>query len=351
MRGTSRPWSDPVAQVGVGGLLLIALVIAGCAGSGSGRGPFELIGTPFGGGSGSTTTTGPGSSVSTPGSARAGGARASVDPCLEQQTRKFVRISMRNLAPDYVHYFLILVAYINGTTHPDGAVCANDIALYTQLGYSVQVQDGQQLAYGNYCIQGPALVYFYRGGQFQGAGTQGLAAAIAPAQGTTATYDSFFGPSGQQVPVPDWIIFHNPGTGDGARLKVSFNALDPCASSGSVGALGTPNCQQDAFYYVDETDVRSGSTVLGSGSFRRVPNEIQGTGCTCGLGNNVAYQQLAPSGATAASVQCNEFLRGGRIDYVFLRDDTDPPFPQLVWRVTDAGGARAHDFDPRAGVQ
>ena len=350
MRGTSRPWSDAVAHVGFGGLLLVAVALAGCAGSGGSRGPFELICTPFGTTGGSTTTTGPGSSVSTSGSVRAG-ARASVNPCSESQTRKFVRISMRNLAPDYVHYFLILVAYVNGTTYPNGAVCPSDIALYTQLGYNVQVAEGQQLAYGNYCIKGPALIYFYRGGQFQGAGAQGLASAIAPAQGTTATYDSFFGPSGQQVPVPDWIIFHNPGIGDGARLKVSFNAQDPCASSGSVGTLGTPNCQQDAFYYVDETDVRSGSTVLGAGSFRRVPDEIQGTGCTCGFGNSVAYQQLAPSGATAASALCNEFLRAGRIDYVFLRDDTDPPFPQLVWRVTDAGGGPAQSFDPRAGIR
>jgi hypothetical protein len=45
------------------------------------------------------------------------------------------------------------------------------------------------------------------------------------------------------------------------------------------------------------------------------------------------------------------FFRGGRIDYVFLREDTDPPFPQLVWRVTDSAGTRAQDFDPRANIQ
>ena len=55
-----------------------------------------------------------------------------------------------------------------------------------------------------------------------------------------------------------------------------------------------------------------------------------------------------PQAATGAN--CNEFLRGGSINYAFVRDDVIPPFPQLVWRVTDQSGSIAHEFDPRAGV-
>jgi hypothetical protein len=43
-------------------------------------------------------------------------------------------------------------------------------------------------------------------------------------------------------------------------------------------------------------------------------------------------------------------LRGGRIDYVFVRDDVDPPYPQLLWRVTDGNGSVAHNYDPDSSV-
>jgi len=338
------------ASVRLGGWLAGAVVsiswLTGCAGSTRG-GAFEFIGTPFTAGSGSAVS-GPATTGRTGGAASAG-IRADVDPCQEPQPRKYVRISMRNLSSDYIHYFLILVAFVRSDTYPEGAVCPSDIALYRQFGYT-EIRSGQSRAYGNYCIRGPALVYFHRGGQFRGAGAQGLGSAIAPAQGRNATYDSFFGPAGQLVPVPNQIIFHNPGIGDGARLKVSFSAPEPCNESAAGNALADPPCAQDAFYYVDEFDSRVGSRVLGSGSYVRTPDEIQDTGCTCGLGTDRAFQELAPSTTTAGSAECNEFLRGGRIDYVFVRDDTEPPYPQLVWRVTDAGGARAHDFDPRARV-
>jgi hypothetical protein len=342
MRGNSRIWLSSLACATVAGLL------AGCGGSGGSSG-LSLIGTPFLVGSSSTTRTGPGNTGSRPGSTGIAGARASIDPCTESQARKFIRISMRNLAQDDVHYFLVLVAFVNGSEHPDGAVCPTDRALYQQFGYTTTIDAGQNFQFGDYCITGPALIYFYQNGQFQGAGTQGLASAIAPAQGTSATYDTFFGPAGQQVPVPNWILFHNPGTTtEGRTLNVAQKPADPCAILISTSVPSV--CQQDSFYYVDETDVRAGSTVLGSGSYVRVPTEIQGTGCQCGVGN-LGYQQLAPSGTTAATALCNEFLRGGRIDYVFVRDDTDPPYPQLLWRVSDSGGARAHNFDPRAGIQ
>ncbi len=275
----------------------------------------------------------------------------SADPCSEPLNRKFVRISMRSMAPsDYIHYFLVLIAYVNGEQYPDGAVCPDDIDLYTAFGY-FEIPEGTEREFGNYCIVGPALLYFHESGQFQRAGGVGgaqLASAIAPAQGTSPTYDDFFSSAGAQVPVPDLIIFHNPGTGDGAQLKISWSDPNPCALE-TIG-FADSDCDQDAFYYVDDFDMlSSGSTVLGFGSARRVPSEIQGTGCEC-LGFDEPAQQLAPSRVTAANAQCNEFFRGGRIDYVFLREDTNPPFPQLVWKVTDAAGALAHDFDPRADM-
>jgi hypothetical protein len=281
-----------------------------------------------------------------------GDGSGSTDPCSESLSRKFVRISMRNMAPsDYIHYFLVLIAYVNGEVYPDGAVCSDDIDLYTSFGY-FEISEGTAREFGNYCIVGPALLYFHESGQFQQAGGTGgaqLASAIAPAQGTSPTYDDFFSSAGAQVPVPDVILFHNPGTGDGSSLKVSNSHPEPCAIL-EVGVSIDSDCDQDAFYYVDDFDMlSSGSTVLGFGSARRVPSEIQGTGCEC-LGFDEPVQQLAASRVTASNAQCNEFFRGGRIDYVFLREDTNPPFPQLVWRVTDAAGAVAHDFDARADV-
>jgi hypothetical protein len=132
----------------------------------------------------------------------------------------------------------------------------------------------------------------------------------------------------------------------GQALKISRNSPGPC---NDVILGGDPTCQQDAFYYVDTQDrLSSGSTALGAGSARRVPAEIQGTGCEC-LGFANPAQELAPSGATG-TVRCNEFVRGGRIDYVFVREDQTPPFPQLVWRVVDTTGAVVHDFDERAPI-
>jgi hypothetical protein len=256
---------------------------------------------------------------------------------------------MRNASEDYIHYFLVLVAFVQSDTFPDGTVCPEDIPLYTAFGY-VEIPEGQQQEFGSYCFPGPALVYFHRSGQFRTAGgASQLGSAIAPAQGSQATYDTFFNSAGATVPVPTAIIFHNPGTGEGAALKVSRNVSNPCGQIVGGGTSGPSLCQQDAFYYVDEQDRLVGSTALGTGSGRRVPSEIQGTASEC-LGFDNGVQQLAPSNRTAASARCNEFLRGGRIDYVFVRVDTEPPFPQLVWRVTDAAGGIAHNFDSRAQV-
>ncbi len=328
------------------GLVTCAGLLAGCGG-----GPLDPFGGnpfPYGGGG---TVTGPGTAGRTTGGITTG-AGGSADPCTLSQAQKLVRISMRNMdSTDYVHYFLVLIAFVNGTTYPNGAVCANDIAFYTAFGYT-SVAEGSAVEFGNYCIQGPALYYFHRGGQFAGAGGTGassLASAIAPAQGSTPTYDNFFGSAGAPVPVPNVILFHNPGTtAEGQALKISRNTTSPC--SPGVVVSGDPDCQQDAFYYVDETDRISGSTALGLGSGRRVPSEIQGTGCQC-AGQNAPFSSLALSGTAASTAGCSQFFRGGRIDYVFVRDDRDPPYPQLLWRVTDSGGAMAHDFDPRAGIQ
>jgi hypothetical protein len=343
MRLSVRKWSGIAVCVAVAGLLM-CLWPAGCGGTGA----FQYIGSPFGTSGGSNGTSGPSTTGRSGGSSFGGADRTPLDPCAETQSRKFIRISMRNLVPDdYIHYFLVLVAYISSETYPAGAVCPDDVPLYTSFGY-IQIPDGADREFGNFCIVGPALLYFHEGGQFRSAGGVGasqLASAIAPAQGTVATFDGFFTAAGAQVPVPDLIIFHNPGTGDGGRLKVSRNSANPCGMD-FVGA--TPACEQDAFYYVDERDFMTGSTALGPGSGRRVPNEIQDTGCAVGF--NDPWYQLAPSLVSANNVLHNEFMRGSKIDFVFVREDQDPPFPQLVWRVIDATGAVAHDFDSRANV-
>lgn len=333
-----------------GTLLLGVLGVLGGVGCKSIGSAFEFLGTPFlvynpeGGAAGPTSSgrqTGGG----------LGEEGATVDPCLEPQARKLLRISMRNQASEHVHYFLALIALVNGTEYPEGAVCEDDIPLYTAFGYE-SIPRGTTRAFGNYCVSGPALLYFHRTGQFRAAGGTGgrsLASAIGPAQGTTPTYDNAFTSAGLTVPVPNFILFHNPGTtAEGQALKVSESLQDPC--NRQVVQFADPPCEQDSFYYVDETDRRAGSSALGFGSARRVPGDIQGSACQC-RGLAQGYQRLASASSSASAAQCDEFFRGGRIDYVFIKDDTDPPYPQLLWRVTDSAGARAHDFDSRASIR
>lgn len=315
------------------------------AGCGTAAGDaFSLLGFPLFTSTGSTTTGG------STGGTDAGGffgdsGSGSTDPCDESTTRKFIDISMRNLDPrDHIHYFLVLIALVQGELYPDGSVCPDDVTLYTNFGYT-EIPDGQAQEFGDFCIVGPALIYFHESGRFRSTG-QRLASAIAPAQGTSATFDEFFTSAGARVPVPDLIYFHNPGTGDGAGLRVSDPSIAPCDL---VVIAGDAECQQDAFYYVDQNDLRAGSATLGAGAGRRVPSEIQGTGCEC-LGFQDASQQLAPSATRATNARCNEFLRGGRIEYAFIRDDRNPPIPQLVWRVLDSSGGVVHEFDPRADI-
>jgi hypothetical protein len=349
MRKAHQHWQGPAtAAVAFG--LVAWMAATGCAGGGSAF--WNLLGNPFptvGQTSGGTVI--PGSTGRTPGSTTGTTTGGFVDPCTVPQNQKFVRISMRNTDnSDFVHYFLVLIAFVNGTEYPTGAVCPNDIALYTSFGY-VSVPAGQSQPFGDYCIVGPALFYFHRSGQFQAAGStsgSNLDSAIAPAQGATPAFDAFFTSAGATVPVPDTILFHNPGTGQGQALKISVNRTDPCATVAVVSGVD-PDCRQDAFYYVDDTDRLAGSTALGAGSGRRVPNDIQGTGCEC-LGTTDAFQRLAPTAQAGQNPACNNFFRGGQINYAFLRNDTDPPIPQLVWRVTDTNGTRAQDFDPRAGI-
>lgn len=333
-----------------GGLLAGMLSATGC---GAGGGAFGFLGSPF-------QTLNPDVDLdglgSTPGGATGGnngggglatGSRTFVDPCTLAMNRKLIRISMRNDSPDFIHYFVVMVATINaGANEGSGDVCPDDVDLYTSFGYST-VADGAFQELGNLCIQGPALIYFHRAGQFRAAGGNTLASGIMPAQGSAGTFDSFFTSSGAQLPVPSLIMFMNPGTGEGAALDISENLLSPCSS---ITVTGAPLCQQDAFYYVDDLDQIAGSTALGIGSGRRVPAEIQGTGCSC-LGTNDGFQELAPNGVTAATANCNEYTRGGFIQYVFIRDDQNPPIPQLVWQVRDASGALVQEFDPRTNVQ
>jgi hypothetical protein len=300
--------------------------------------PDAGAGAPTTGGGGTTTGGGGGG-----GGGFGTGTRTQRDPCEEPQERKFVRLSLQNLVDtDHIHYFLVLIAFVNSADYPDGAVCTDDTSIYTSFGYE-EVAAGRTRSFGNYCIQGPALVYYHENGEFRKAGGS-LASGIAPGQGTTGTFDRFFTSGGALVPVPDQILFHNPGTGRGFALKVAPTPTNACNV-----VLGESNCGQDSFYYVDENDLPIGSTALGVGSYVRVPNEIQGTGCECGTSAD-GFSVLAPSGANASNVNCNEFLRGGSITYAFIRSDVTPPAPQLLWRVRDQGLTVAHEFDDSAGV-
>jgi hypothetical protein len=354
-----RVFGSAVVLCAVIGLFGV-LTTTGCGGGGN---AWSVLGIPFQTVNSTSGTTGPSSTGQTSGGGIGGSGRTAGDPCDETQARKFVTISMRNISDDYVHYFFVAIAFVDvdetdettiiptfdGAEFPDGAVCPDDIALYLQQDY-IEIPAGMETAFGDYCITGPALLYFHNYGQFRvsaGTGNAGLGSAIAPAQGSNPTYDNEFTSSGKQIPVPDIILFHNPGAGEGDALKISSRRSSPCDTD-VIG--GAPICQRDAFYYVDEYDIMSsGTTALGVGSGRRVPSEIQGTGCTC-TGLSLPFSLLAPSGATARSALCYEFLRGGRIDFIFLRDDQSPPIPQLVWKVTDSSGGLAHDFDSRVDV-
>jgi hypothetical protein len=337
--------------VTVCGVLSAVLVLTWSAGCGGGAAALFLLGSPLFTERPTTTGTGDtggGGGTTDGGGFFGGGGRTTRDPCEEANNRKFVTISMRNQASlDFIHYFLLLVAFVD-TDAQSGAVCQDDINLYTDFGYSF-IPEGSQREFGDYCIEGPALLYFHESGNFRlggGTGTDQFASAISPAQGNTPTFDSFFDSAGAMVPVPNQILFHNPGTGEGAALQVAPLTPNPCSTVVIGGA--TSQCSLDAFYYVDENDRLAGTTALGPGSARRVPNEIQGTGCLAGF--QEAFASLAPSGTTASTAQNNEFLRGGRIEFVFIRQDLEPPIPQLLWRVTDASGVLVHDFDPRADI-
>lgn len=333
-----RPIAAASLAVGLAGTWLL-----GCAG---GDAMALLTAGLFG--RGNVVTEGPDPNRGSLGEAGAlgGNGRAATDACEEPLDRKFVTISMRSLvADDYVHYFMMLVAFVQGETYPAGAVCPEDVNIYTRFGYT-QLPEGSEQAFGNFCFQGPALVYYHRQGRFQSAGGS-LESAIAPARGANASFDAFFTSAGTRVPVPDLILFHNPGSGEGAALLVSRHRTNPCEDELFAG---TGACAQDAFYYVSEEGIMTGSNKLGPGSGRRVPNEIQGTGCECAGLANVPFAVLAPSGVNASDAECFEFLRGGRIEFVFIRQDENPPIPQLLWRVTDSSGQVAHDFDRRANI-
>ncbi len=325
---------------------LTCLLSAGCGGGSS---TFEFLARSFES-QAQTAVTGPSSTGRETGSSLGGDTSGFVDPCNLPQTEKFVRISMRNLSRDYIHYFLVFIAFVNSDTYPEGAVCPDDVSLYTQSGYT-QIAEGASVEFGSLCIEGPALYRFHESGQFQSAGAGGgsnLAAAIAPAQGSTPSYDNFFGSAGARIPVPNAIVFHNPGTTSaGSRLLVADLLNAPCNENSQDTA--DPICEQDGWYYVDGSDRPTGSSVLGVNSYRRAPSEIQGTACEC-QGINNPFQFLATPGTSSANAACFEFFRGGTIEYVFIRDDLEPAYPQLLWRVTDSTGSEIHAFDPRAGI-
>lgn len=349
LRGLKWPALSLVVVLALG----LTLGLASCGSGGTGWNSVDLWGF-------STTGTA-GTSIGYTGTftgGTQGGSAGTTDPCDETLSRKFVTITMRSYAGDYVHYFFFAIAFVHvaddatedempvfdQVAYNSGAVCEADIGLYQQHGYNF-VDTGQHQALGDYCLRGPALYYFHDNGDFRvaaGSSDSGLGSAIAPGQGDLPTYDNFFTSAGAQLPVPDMILFHNPGTGNGAALKISVPTPNPC---NIIITAGDAQCSRDSFYYVTYDDIMVGSRSLGPNSGRRVPSDIQGTGCKC-LGNAEAFQPLAPPGVRGAAAKCNQFFRGGRIDFAFFEDDSTPQFPQLVWHVTDGAGTVVHDYDP-----
>ena len=179
------------------------IVFLGMAGCGSGGTVWQMFGTPYGSSSGTTSSSSISSTGQTSGSQLGQSDRTHVDPCTETQARKFVTISMRNMTDDYIHYFFVAIAFVDvdqtdadapapffdNTAFLDGAVCEDDVALYTQFGYS-EIGADEYTSFGDYCVGGPALIYFHRNGQFRrsaGSDNTGLGSAIAPAQGSNPT--------------------------------------------------------------------------------------------------------------------------------------------------------------------
>ena len=172
---------------------LAALAAAGwlpLLGCGSGGSAWDIIGSAFSYSSGGSTDTGPTTTGRTGGSTFGQADRTPVDPCTESLARKFITISMRNYCTDYIHYFFVAIAFVDvdetaegvvipsfdSTQFPDGAVCPDDVSLYLQNGYQ-QIRAGEQLEFGDYCLTGPALYYYHRGGRFRisaGSGSTGL---------------------------------------------------------------------------------------------------------------------------------------------------------------------------------
>ena len=352
MRSSLHTWGRTTVRVtllGIAGLF----VLNGCGSGGTG---WDYLGSPFYYAPTSSGTSGPSSTGQTTAGQLSQNDRTPVDPCTEPLASKYITISMRNLSSEYIHYFFVAIAFVDvdesddnaivptfdSNPFPNGAVCPEDIPLYRQNGY-IEIGSGAFVEFGDYCITGPALYYYHKNGSFRtsaGTGTTGLGSAIAPAQGTIPTYDNFFGSGGARLPIPDIILFHNPG----GTLKISRSVVEPCSL---LSVVGDPICERDSFYYVSEDDVIAGSRDLGLGSGRRVPNNVQGAGCEC-LGVSQPYQLLAPSRLPAIGLNCSEFMRGGRIDYLFVQVNETPLPPQLLWRVTDAFGSLVHDFDARS---
>ncbi len=130
-------------------------LVAAMAGCGAGGSPYSLFGSPFTNYVGRTGSGGNGTGIQIGGGNQLG-SRDDSDPCTLDDARKFVSVSMRNYSTDYVHYFVVFIAFVRGDVYTDGAVCADDEALYLRNGYT-KVNAGSQVTFGSYCLQGPVL--------------------------------------------------------------------------------------------------------------------------------------------------------------------------------------------------
>lgn len=240
-------------------------------------------------------------------------------PCDVSASRRFVRITMQNTSPSYIHYHMHLVAEAG----PSASICEDEIEKYTAFGY-VQLPAGEPLDIGGVTFRSidtrnSWLWYYHDNGRFRVNPTDtnsALLAGIAPAQAGSTSFDTFW--INRVVPLPEYILFDD-----------------------RTQATDTNECNHIAFYYVNAAGqaIRPGVTT----------DQVQGTRCEC-LGRTDATQAAMPINVSDTDAACFQYPRGARIIFTFIQQDTLPPVPQLVWNVLSPTGIPIHSPPSGAGL-
>ncbi len=276
-------------------------------------------------------------------------------------------LTLRNKLTDrYIHYHLILIAFVEDIT-------PGDEARYLNFGYH-HYPSGTTI--GCYTFTQNLYLYYHNNGKFRSDvsnPTSTMLSGIAPASSSsTPRVDSFFG--NREVPLPSVILFHDPGTtvpspfntGRGSStINPGLHTISSCVSC--------DRCAQAGWYYVQSNDTpigiasacTIGRDITAKGRYYRVPGEIQGTvcyDCTSEAGtlpiailntahwlhNSAAGTGTGPLGpGLPTDVRCHEFYADSVIVYTFgnAADAVQPggtATPSLVWDVRSRNGDVIH---------